>query len=145
MLFSAALLVSLIAACRKTDSEHLSKNGETKSHNMGRNCMDCHYRGGPGEVRFHIAGTVYDSTLLTPLPNGKVEFYDALSGGKLVLTLDVDGNGNYYTANSVNFGSGLYPRVVSPNGNTRSMGSATSSGECASCHGNTQPKIWVEN
>ena len=144
LLFTILCTVFIFIACEK-DHEHTSQNGETESHNMGQNCMNCHSASGNNEHKFYIAGTVYDSTKTTPLANGKVEFYDAVSGGNLVLTLEVDGNGNFYTTNNINFGNGLHPKVISPNGQVKEMGSLTSNGGCGSCHGANQPRIWVNN
>ncbi len=142
-IFTAVLLFVFISSCKKDAEIKISKNGETESHNMGQACTNCHKSGGSGEGIFTIAGTVYDSTLVNPLPNGKIEFYDAAVGGNLMLTLEVDGNGNFYTTNNVSFGSGLYPRAVSPMGDIHEMLVPFSGGSCASCHGNTRPRVWT--
>ena len=143
ILFFVLGLAFIISSCEKEDEQtKISRNGEDESHNMGLNCLNCHTNG-PGEGLFKIAGTLYDSTLVNTVPNGRVEFYDAASGGNLKYTLEVDANGNFYTTENINFGSGLYPKVIAPNGDSKMMNSPFSGGGCAFCHGNTRPRISV--
>ena len=146
--FFLALSGTIFIACEKDDDdseENISYHGETESHNMGQNCMNCHNSNGPGEGIFNVAGTVYDSLQTTPLPNGKVELFDAPTGGNLIASIEVDANGNFFSTNAINFGSGLYPRVISPNGHVKSMSTPLTMGACNSCHGVSQPRIWVSN
>lgn len=146
--FFLALSASIFIACEKDDNEfeeNISYNFETESHNMGQNCMNCHNSNGPGEGIFNVAGTVYDSLQTNPLANGKVELFDAPSGGNLVATLEVDGKGNFFTTNAIDFGTGLYPRVTSFTGKVKSMSIPLTTGACNGCHGVNQDRIWVSN
>ena len=144
-LLLAATTVFIISSCEKEDDDddiEISENGDDDSHNMGQNCMNCHTNG-PGEGVFKIAGTVYDTALVNPNPNSRVEFYDAPTGGNLKYTLEIDANGNFYSSEHFDFGTGLYPKVISASGQSRSMNSPFTGGGCASCHGNTRPRIGV--
>ena len=121
-----------------------SYNGN-KSHNMGQNCMNCHKRGGPGEGFFSVAGTVYDSLKTTINGNGIVKLYTGVDGrGTLKATIQVDGNGNFYTTDNIDFTGGLYPSITGLSGDTRYMGSPIMVGQCNSCHGVSNDKIWVK-
>jgi hypothetical protein len=112
----------------------ISGYGDTESHRAGANCLSCHTAGGSGEGRFTIAGTVYQADGTTVYPNTTVKLYTgANASGDLVITVEVDGNGNFYTTEAVDWGAGLYPTVSSDN-ETRSMSSPTGSGACNSCH-----------
>jgi hypothetical protein len=122
----------------------ISKNGEFESHNMGKNCMSCHVSGGNGEGWFKVAGTVYDSLFNQTIANGKVELYtQANAQGDKVLTIEIDGNGNFYSTENIDFKQGLYPVVTSQSGKKKFMASSISQGACNSCHNVSQSKIWV--
>ncbi len=116
------------------------------SHNMGQDCFSCHKSGGQAsEYAFQIAGTVYDSSRTNIYPNAVVKFYTGPNAtGNLVLTLEVDKLGNFFTTNAVDWGQGLYPSVEGKGG-VMHMPQATSQGSCNSCHnGNTNPRIWAK-
>lgn len=140
-----AMFAFTFQACNHADEGNkkmVSKNFESESHNMGQNCMNCHKSGGEGEGWFNVAGTVYDSTKTNTYPNGTVKLYTGPNGtGNLVATIAVDNLGNFYTTESVSFGSGLYPAVQGKN-TVQYMGSATSTGQCNSCHGVSTDKLW---
>ncbi|MFC1619866.1 hypothetical protein ACFL45_07965 [Candidatus Neomarinimicrobiota bacterium] len=115
----------------------ISSYGDTESHRAGNNCMSCHVSGGSGEGWFKVAGTVYETDGTTPYPNTTVRLYTgAGSSGELVITVEVDGNGNFYTTEAVDWGTGLYPTVSSDN-ETRSMAIVATTGACNSCHNGT--------
>ncbi|HAF30185.1 MAG TPA: hypothetical protein DCG75_14180 [Bacteroidales bacterium] len=117
---------------------------EDESHNTGQNCMSCHIAGGSGEGVFSVAGSVYDNSKESVLPNASIRLYtDANGTGNLVATLLSDKNGNFYTTETIDFGSGLY---VLAEGNTTSknMISSITSGACNSCHGVNVDRIWTE-
>ena len=106
--------------------------------------MNCHKSGGDGEGIFQAAGTVYDSTLSVTLPNTTVYLYTEQGGnGTLKHTVEVDGLGNFYTTESIDFGNGLYPTIK---GATKSkhMSSPITSGQCNSCHGVSTSKLWTK-
>jgi hypothetical protein len=112
----------------------ISSYGDTESHHVGANCLSCHTAGGSGEGRFIVAGTVYQADGTTVYPNTTVRLYTgANASGELVITVEVDGNGNFYTTEAVDWGTGLYPSVSSDN-ETRNMPTPTGSGACNSCH-----------
>lgn len=128
----------------KCGETKISRSNESESHNQGKNCMSCHVSGGEGEGCFITAGTVYQSSKTSTVSAGTVELYsEPNGGGTLVATLSVDKLGNFYSTNSVDFGSGLYPVVTSNTGQKKYMGSRTSTGACGSCHGGSQEVIWV--
>ncbi len=152
MIKEKLLIMSLLSggliflACEK-EGENEMKNSAfngTESHNMGQNCMNCHKSGGRGEGWFVAAGTVYDSLKSKVYPNATVKLFTGPNGsGSLKYTIQVDGKGNFYTTNNLDFSGGLYP-AVSGNGTTRFMGSSIASGQCNSCHGNSTEKIWTK-
>jgi cytochrome c553 len=145
ILFVIFASAAVIASCTKTETK-ISSTNSSKSHNMGKNCMECHKSGGKGEGWFTAAGTVYNSNLSSTNPNGFVELYTQANGaGTLVKRIAVDGLGNFYTTETIDFSTGLYPVVVSSTGNKMYMGSSITTGACASCHGSSQDKIWVSN
>lgn len=139
----------LLESCKKENEENeyeykVSSYNGTESHNMGLNCISCHKQGGSGEGWFNIASTVYDSLQTSTYPNCAVKLYTGANGtGILKYTVEVDGMGNFYSTENIDFGSGLYPAVSSPNG-TKFMSSSISSGNCTSCHGGSTSKIWAK-
>ena len=145
VLFTVIGLVS-VQSCEKEEENEtkISSYSSSESHNNGQNCMSCHVSGGEGESLFIAAGSVYDSTLTQPLANATVKLYSEPNGtGSLVATIEVDKNGNFYTTENIDFGAGLYPAVKGPT-LTKYMGSKISNGQCNSCHGVTNDKIWTK-
>lgn len=135
----------MIQSCEEDElnATLISSNGSLKSHNMGANCMNCHAQGGDGEGRFKVAGTVYDSLGTAPYPNATVQLYDQPNGtGTLAYTIEVDGKGNFYTTENIDFAKGLYPAVMG-NVGARYMQSSIPNGQCNSCHGSSTGKIWT--
>tara|TARA_R110002050_G_scaffold290260_1_gene443740 strand:- start:70348 stop:70830 length:483 start_codon:yes stop_codon:yes gene_type:complete len=146
-------LMAFMQSCKKEGSGEGGESGEakisthysTESHNAGRNCITCHSAGGSGEGWFRAAATVYDSTLTFVKPNATLEFYTGKYGtGTLQATLEVDGNGNFYTTSSIDFSNGLYCTVISASGKKRYMRKKITTGECAKCHGVDEDRIWVD-
>ena len=126
-----------LTSCDKEISEH----SETESHNAGMDCMQCHTS---GEDNFHTAGTVFDTSMTSPLANAVIKLYsEPMEGGKLKASIEVDGLGNFFSSKKLNFSNGLYPTVIGPGGNKKHMSSSTTSGSCNSCHGISQDPIWV--
>lgn len=135
---------TLLISCEKENSENetnISSAGSDESHNMGKNCMECHQSGGKGEGWFTVAGTAYDNTESNTLTSGQVKLYTGPNEtGTLVATVQVDSKGNFYTTENIAFDNGLY--VVLSSGNTKKpMGSKITSGACNSCHGNSTNKV----
>lgn len=124
---------------------NISSIGATESHNNGQNCINCHISGGQGKGIFIVAGSVFDSLQTTNRINGTVTLYSGINGtGSSVATLYVDGKGNFYTTENINFSNGLFPIVKASNGDIRYMPSSVSTGQCNSCHGVNVRKIWVK-
>lgn len=146
------LFISLLVAfnsCEKEDSGEnktmISYHDDHESHKDGQDCMNCHRMGGNGKGWFVTAGSVYNSSQQTPYPNAKVKLYTGENGtGTLVAIIEVDGKGNFYSTENLDFGNGLYTTVTGTNGKIKTMNSPVTSGSCNSCHGNSRSKIWVE-
>ncbi len=132
-------------SCEKEENEtNISSYYETESHHTGENCMDCHTSGEKGEGWFSVAGTVNDNVKTSPLPNGTVRLFTGPQGtGSLELTIEVDGLGNFYTTENIDFGDGLYTSVEG-NTVTKHMNSVISTGQCNSCHGVSTDVIWAK-
>ena len=140
------LSVLIIPSCEKEgegkNEKKISMHGGEESHNMGLNCMECHKSGGEGKGWFIVAGTVYDSTLLSTLANMTIKLYtEADGGGQLKYTIEGDAKGNYYTTEDINFGGGLFPSVEGP-ASIKYMSTSIKTGECYSCHGVTTDRLW---
>lgn len=141
------ILGSLFSSCSHYEMQKketkISKIGDNESHNNGRNCMDCHKTGGEGEGWFQVAGSVYKSDKLSHNPDGKIYLYSDPDGkGTLKYTIEVDGEGNFYTTKSINFEGGLYPVHENTNGVKKFMQSPILSGQCQSCHNVSTDRIW---
>ncbi len=122
-----------------------SSAGKNESHNMGQNCMNCHYPGGSGEKVWQIGGTVYNSSGTATTPNALLKFYTGPNGtGTLKYTLSADAKGNLYSKGPVDFTGGLYPAVSGITG-TNYMSSSITTGACNSCHtgGSGTARIWT--
>jgi hypothetical protein len=122
-----------------------SNYGGDESHNAGQACMDCHGDGGSNELWFVVAGSVYNEAGTSIMANGTVYMYTDTGGkGTLVTTIEVDGNGNFYSTNAVSFGTGLFPVVKGTTGDTRYMEHLVTNGNCNSCHnGSPTKRVWV--
>jgi hypothetical protein len=131
-------------SCENDENETLiSSYNSTESHNSGQNCMSCHRSGGSGEGLFTVAGTVYDSTRTSIFPNATIRLFTRPNGaGTLEAIIEVDGLGNFYTTEAVDFESGLY---TSTEGSleTKFMNSPITTGNCNSCHGVSTDRIWT--
>ena len=135
----------VLQSCKKDENEtKISSYNDTESHNIGQNCMNCHYSGGSGEGWFTLAGTVYDSLKTSPYPNTTIKLYSGPNEtGNFLGTIEVDGLGNFYTTNQIEFGNGLYPSA-SGNTTTKRMVTPVISGQCNSCHGQSVDRIWTK-
>jgi len=113
---------------------------------MVGNCMDCHSpNGGASAGCFRIGGTAFDSIPAdSAVKNALVKLYTQPNGGgDLVVTLQVDKSGNFYTTSPVSFANGLYPAIISSAG-TRYMPNAAVTGACNSCHGVANANLWAD-
>lgn len=123
---------------------NISSYTSDDSHKAGQDCMTCHKSGGSGEGWFTAAGTVYNKALTSVYPGSTVRLYSESGGtGNLIATIEVDENGNFYTTENIDFGTGLYT-LVEGNTSTKNMASSITHGKCNSCHGVTVDKIWAE-
>jgi len=164
VLFAGGALAALLAGCGGTDEslpndevlpgdprfvrdaaldiDNVSKKGEKRSHNMGKNCMGCHQPHGPGKGLFSVAGTVYGPDN-TPLLDGVLELRTLASGGgDLVMSVQVDSLGNFFTTEKAPFpDTELFVLVKSADGSlTSEMPFPTLSGACNVCH-NEQKRV----
>lgn len=146
------LFLTVFASCKKEDSNdgdgntatNISSHNANESHNMGKNCMNCHNSTGQGKGTFLVAGTLYDDGLVNTYGNGTVKLYSGINAtGNLIATIQVDANGNFFTTANVNFGSGLYPTVIGASGQIEHMGKKITTGACNSCHGVSEDRVWV--
>jgi hypothetical protein len=119
-----------------------SSNNTSRSHNVGKDCMSCHKKGGGGEGWFNVAGSAFQSNNAAA-QNISVKLYTQANGtGNLVKEIQGDLLGNFYTTDIIPFGQGLYP-VVEYNGNQHFMSGSITKGACNSCHGISTTKITV--
>ncbi|MCP3139954.1 hypothetical protein [Pyxidicoccus xibeiensis] len=152
----AVLLVALTAACGsdevddgtgepkpptverspELDSVTLKSQRGGTSHNAGSNCMSCHGPNGTAPGLFTVAGTAVNARREAN-PDATVTLSTASNGGgTLVLTLEADANGNFYTTEAVPLTTqALYPRVTSrASASVNFMPFPTMSGACNVCH-----------
>ncbi len=126
-------VVILAAGLLVTSCEKEADELDDDSHNAGMNCMTCHKSGGSGEGRFTVAGTLYDANN-SVLVGATVKLFENSGGsGTPVVTLNSDEKGNFFTTSSIDFGTGLYARVISGS-KTVAMITPLTTGECNSCH-----------
>lgn len=114
----------------------VSRRGDAISHEVGENCMRCHQAKGPGPGRFTAAGTLHDADG-EPHADGVLELRTAPDGmGDLVLRLEADGLGNFYTTEELPLpDTALFPTVYSDDGARRGyMPFPTVSAACNVCH-----------
>ncbi len=131
---------------KKSENEsQVSKRGDDESHNEGQNCMNCHYTEGKGNGWYTIAGTLYADSLGSSVnPNGTIRLFTGPSGtGKLILSIEVDARGNFYTTDPVDFSNGLYPSVINTSGISLYYDTPISIGQCNLCHSTIQSKLWI--
>ncbi len=117
-----------------------SQRGGT-SHRAGENCMACHGPNGLGPGRFTVAGTAVTSER-RPNPNTTLLLTtERNGGGTVVLTLEADANGNFYTTEPVPLPDTLlFPKVMNTtSGGYNFMPFSTASGACNVCHVGRMP------
>lgn len=123
------------------DARQLESQRGGTSHEAGQNCMACHGPNGLGPGRFTVAGTAFTNERL-PNPNATVILStQANGGGTVVLTLEADANGNFYTTAPVPLPDTLlYPKVKSTVSEAYNfMPFSTASGACNMCHVGSKP------
>ena len=144
------IFISLLLAsnCATATATGKSTIGSTKSHNNGKNCLDCHKTGGDAEAIseggvFSVAGSVYNTDKTSANINGYIYLYTQANGqGELKYTIEVDALGNFYTTDSLSL-SGLYPAHKNKAGNIMYMSTTITEGACNACHnGSGTPRIY---
>lgn len=146
VLLALAAIVLLGTRCQHGNCKDgsPSHHGGSRSHNVGRNCQQCHLADGPGEVCWAIGGTAYDSISGSTLANVTVRFYKSLTDSSAsIFSLDGDDKGNFYTSQDPGLAAWLYPEVTAANGHTARMTQPINTGACNSCHGVSTAKITV--
>ena len=142
----SCIILSIIVfqSCSHINREtNISSHGDTESHNAGQNCMECHKNGGQGEGAFSVAGTVYQKNSSATYPNATIRLYTGQNAtGALKATIEVDGLGNFYTTESIDFSAPLFPSVTGTE--TEHMTQGLVLGQCNSCHGVTEDRIEVK-
>src|SRR5947209_2602082 len=135
--FFLSMAVALYS-CVHTSGTYVSSHGSLAGRGMQGNCMDCH-KTGFDHGGFTVAGTVFTSDGSQHNPNGTIFLHSAPPGGdvadSIVATIEVDGNGNFYTTHAIDLNQGVYPSVTSSLGNKAFMTQPTTNGSCNSCHG----------
>lgn len=127
-------IIVTVASCEK--EEENERTGS--SHNAGRNCLGCH-------PDFKLAGSVYNTSLSGIFAGAKIKVTTLANGqGSVVTTLTSDKSGNFYTGNSINFGTGVFVSAEGTSGSIMYMNSAITSGACNTCHGSSTSKIIAE-
>ena len=143
-IFILSLIALSILSCEKYETK-ISSYSEDESHNNGQNCMSCHIKGGDGEGRFKVAGSVYAADKTTIYPKALIELFTGTNGtGTLVESIEVDSKGNFYTTKDIDFGSGLFPTVAGISSAKKHMSFKVANGSCNSCHGVSTDKLWAE-
>ena len=106
------------------------------SHNMGRNCQECHQENGPGLGLFSAAGTIYMADGNVAPAGTLVGLYEDRERQILVDELEVDVNGNVYTTADLGLDTAkLFVTIWSEDGTLRNdMGSAKYNLSCNFCH-----------
>lgn len=149
LLVGISIVAFAFQSCESEEKENdnekmVSSYNEEESHNAGMNCMNCHSSDGDGEGWFHVAGSVFNEGQTEAYPNATVEFYTGQNGqGSLKYSVEVDGKGNFYTTEDVEFGEGLYVSVKGSE-STQYMMTPVTSGACSICHGNSTDPIWTK-
>lgn len=116
--------------------ELISGAGEAISHAVGENCMQCHQKHGPGPGLFTAAGTLHDEDG-APFAGGLIELRTGPNGaGDLVVRLEVDELGNFYTTEALPLPDMVvFPTVYAVDGvPSNFMPFPTSSAACNVCH-----------
>ncbi len=118
------------------DIDNISEANQTRSHNMGLNCMRCHQSLGPGLGQFTVAGTIHDPDG-EPTSDAFVELRTAPDRqGELVTTIEADAYGNVFTTEPLPLPEQpLFVWLGSRDGQREAqMPFPISSGSCNHCH-----------
>ncbi len=122
-----------LVACGEDEGPGGDSNGNSYSHNPGRNCIECH-----GNLKY--AGTVYTDISGGSTIAGEIIVITETDGS--VRRIESDGSGNFYTSNG-NPGGGY---TVTVEGNTVGMVASATNGGCSAggCHdGSSTARVYV--
>ncbi len=114
----------------------VSARGGARSHEVGSNCMACHQAHGPGPGLFTAAGTLIGPDGAA-YPDGAIELRSGAAGsGDLVLRIEADSNGNFYTTEPLPLPDvSLFPTVYNRDDKLANfMPFPTASAACNVCH-----------
>jgi hypothetical protein len=131
-ILSVIILIALVLSSCSDDKTDVggSSSATGKSHNSGKNCLECH--------SFITAGTIYNKAISSEYSGAVVSLTSEANGeGTALASITSDKNGNFYTSSSVSFGSGIYVGVAGTSGSVRYMSEPISNGACNSCHNGT--------
>ena len=102
--------------------------------------MNCHYQAGNGEGWFTVGGSIYGN-----YRNGFVDIYSDQTLNELLLSIEIDQLGNFYTTEPIDFPTeGLVVGVRDAQGNVEFMSDPLPHGQCNLCHGTViEPQIEI--
>lgn len=133
-IFFNFLVGLFLFSCEKPENEtQISKNGQSRSHYTGRNCVTCHYTEGSGEGWFTVAGSIGGN-----YHDGKVVLYPNGFENPPIKEIEIDDLGNIFTTEDVDFSVGMNVAIVNSNGDSLKMPQELHVGQCNLCHGKTQ-------
>jgi hypothetical protein len=114
-----------------------TSRSNSKTHNAGNSCMECHNK-------VQVCGTLFSSSKTNNFSNVKVKFLTSPDKNGIEKGyLEVDKSGNFYTIDKIEY-KGTYPMVENSNDKeTQYMKSSINSGDCNLCH-QEGDKIWIE-
>lgn len=137
--FLCILTFWMISCSKSTNNRKISSHGEADSHNKGQNCMNCHYQEGPGEGWFTVSGSVSGA-----YTDHSVRVSDAVTQ-ELLVVVEVDQLGNFYTTEGVNFSNGTTVDIIDGQGQViQDMITIVTNGQCNLCHNkNFQEEIII--
>lgn len=131
------LTLFFLGSCEKPENEqNISRNGQSKSHENGRNCMTCHYKEGSGEGWFTVGGTITGN-----YHNGKIVLFPNGFNNPPIKEIEIDDRGNVFTTEDIDFSVGMNVVVVNSNGDSLKMPQELYVGQCNLCHGKTEKVI----
>lgn len=148
MLFLIGLQAAFVG-CKKTPSNNctavrVAVPGIGFSHNNGQECQNCHFYQGFGTGCFNISGSVYKANKIDFYAQGEIRLFTQPNGqGQQVGTFYVDSRGNFYSTAGINWSQNLFATFNDGNGNNQHMQAAITSGDCNSCHGDFNDRIFV--
>jgi hypothetical protein len=134
-----SVVIALLIILSAISCEQEKNNGAMgSSHNAGKNCISCH-------SNFKLAGSVYNKSFTKIYSGVKIKVTTQSNGqGSVLVTMNSDNSGNFYTGTSISFGSGVFVSAENTSGTVQYMNTSITSGACNSCHGSSTSKMWAE-